>query len=145
MRTDTIEALEEKFRLSPFLMGGTVSREEIDQAAMVIGATFPEDYIDFLERFGGAIVGPYPIFGLRKVSAMGTTFSVVNVTNDFRQQNWRGTEDWVVFSEDHAGNPIGIAPDGKVWISDHDIGQVTILAECFEDYLRKKCLKLVDS
>jgi len=142
MRSDTLEVLEQKFRESPFLKGGTVPREEIDQAAAALGATLPPDYIEFVEKFGGGIVGPYPIFGLRKVNAMGRVFSVVSITKDFRQQNWRGTENWVVVSEDHAGNPIGLAPDGKVWISDHDFGQITIVAESFEDYVRKKCLKM---
>jgi len=142
MKTDTLEALEKKFSESPFLKGGTVPREEIDQAAGALSATLPPDYIEFVEKFGGGIVGPYPIFGLRKVNAMGRAFSVVSITKDFRQQNWRGTENWVVVSEDHAGNPIGLAADGKVWISDHDFGQVTIVAESFEDYVRKKCLKM---
>lgn len=142
MRRDTLEALEQKFRESPFLKGGEVPRTEIDQAATALGVTLPPDYVEFVEKFGGGIVGPYPIFGLRKVNAMGRAFSVVNVTNDFRKQNWRGTENWIVISEDHAGNPIGIAPDGKVWISDHDFGQVATVAESFEHYIRKKCLKM---
>lgn len=142
MTNETLQALEKRFSESPFLKGGPVSREEINQAAVDIAATFPPDYVEFVEKFGGGIVGPYPIFGLRKVSAMGRAFSVVNITKEFRAQKWRATEDWVVFSEDHAGNPIGLAPDGKVWISDHDFGQVTVIAESFEDYLRKKCLKI---
>src|SRR5438309_976350 len=123
MRTDTLEALEKKFSESPFLIGGAVPREEIDHAAAALGATLPQDYVEFLEKYGGGIVGPYPIFGLRKVNAMGRAFSVVDITKDFRQQNWMGTQNWIVVSEDHAGNPIGLAPDGKVWISDHDFGQ----------------------
>lgn len=142
MRSDTLEALEQKFRESPFLKGGEVPRAEIDQAAASLGVSLPSDYLEFVEKFGGGVVGPYPIFGLRKVNAMGRAFSIVNVTNDFRKQNWPGTENWVVISEDHAGNPIGLAPDGKVWISDHDFGQLAVVAESFEHYLRKKCLKM---
>ncbi|MBN9691163.1 MAG: SMI1/KNR4 family protein [Verrucomicrobia bacterium] len=142
MRSDTLEALENRFRESPFLKGGEVPRAEIDQAAAALGASLPPDYVEFVERFGGGIVGPYPIFGLRRVDAMGRTFSVVDVTNELRKQNWPGTAGWIVVSEDHAGNPIGLAPDGKVWIADHDFGQVTVVAENFEHYLRKKCLKM---
>ncbi len=57
--------------------------------------------------FGGAMVGPYPIFGLRPVEVMGDNhWSVVDVTRRYRIDGVAGTEDWVVFSEDHAGNPV---------------------------------------
>ncbi len=142
MRSDTLEALERNFSEFPFLKGGAVPRGEIEQAATALGVTFPPDYVEFVEKFGGGIVGPYPIFGLRKVDVMGRAISVVSVTKDFREQDWRGTEDWIIVSEDHATNPIGLAPDGKVWISDHDFGQVTVAADSFENYIRRKCLKM---
>jgi hypothetical protein len=142
MRPDTIAALEREFREFPFLKGGEVPLEEITQAAAALDASLPQDHIEFVKRFGGGIVGPYPIFGLRKVAAMGRRFSVVAMTTKTRQQHWPGIDGWVVVSEDHAGNPIGIAPDSKVWVSDHDFGQAVNIAENFEDYLRKRCLGL---
>jgi hypothetical protein len=142
MKPGTIALLEQDFNECPFLYGGEVPLEEIDQAAAALGMAFPQDYVEFVRRFGGGIVGPYPIFGLRKVSAMGRAFSVVLVTTKFRRQQWPGTDKWIIISEDHAGNPIGFDADGKVWISDHDFGQIVQIAASFEDYLRKKCLKL---
>jgi hypothetical protein len=68
--------------------------------------------------------------------------SALEVTDRYRRQGWRGVEDWLIISMDHAGNPIGLTRDGKIWISDHDFGQVTVIANSFEDYLRKQCLKL---
>jgi hypothetical protein len=142
MKPGTIALLEQDFNECPFLYGGEVPLEEIDQAAAALGMAFPQDYVEFVRRFGGGIVGPYRIFGLRKASAMGRAFSVVRITMDFRLQHWPGTDKWIIISEDHAGNPIGVDADGKVWISDHDFGQIVQIAASFEDYLRKKCLKL---
>jgi hypothetical protein len=70
--------------------------------------------------------------------------SVVEVTRRFRQKRWPGTDTWLVISIDHAGNPVGMDRAGKVWISDHDAGTVESIANSFEDYLRKRCLKLRD-
>jgi hypothetical protein len=53
-----------------------------------------------------------------------------------------GNPNWLIISEDHAGNSVGLADDGKVYVWDHDFGQIVQIADGFEDYLRKKCLKL---
>jgi hypothetical protein len=45
---------------------------------------------------------------------------------------------------DHAGNPVGIDSEGRVWISDHDARAVQLLADTFEGYVRKWCLRLPD-
>jgi len=37
---------------------------------------------------------------------------------------------------DHGGNPIGIAPDGTVWVSDHDAYDCYQLAPDFEGYIK---------
>jgi hypothetical protein len=68
--------------------------------------------------------------------------SAIDVTTRFREQGWNGVENWLVISEDHAGNPIGLDKDGRIWISDHDFGRITLVAASFEEYLRKQCLKL---
>ncbi len=67
---------------------------------------------------------------------------VFDETHHYRKQGWPGTDEWLVFSWDLAGNPIGLDKDGKVWICDHDFGGVQLLEDNFESYLRKWCLKL---
>jgi SUKH superfamily protein len=118
---------------------GVPSDEEIAGAAESLGREFDPNYIAFLKRYGGAVVGSLPVFGLRPVEVIGKVWSVVEVTRRYRDQNWPGTADWYVISEDGFGNPIGIDADGKVMISDHDHGDIAILARNFEDFLLLQC------
>ena len=145
MRDQTWNAVEGMFARFPIMRAEGVDSMEIDEASQALGIPFAADYHEFICRYGGAIVGPYPIFGLRRAEPMAANEgSVVEVTRRFRQKRWPGTDAWVVFSIDHAGNPIGQDKDGKVWISDHDDGVVEVIAKSFEDYLRKRCLKMAD-
>lgn len=114
--------------------------EEISEAESKLGLKFCKDYAEFVLRYGGAIVGAFPVFGLRPVLAMGNPWSVVAVTLQFREQVWPGTADWYVVSEDGFGNPIGIAADGAVMISDHDAGEIAPLEANFEAFLLQHCL-----
>jgi hypothetical protein len=145
MRPETWLAIDEMFREDPVLRGGEVPYGEIDAAASRLGFRLGSEYREFVHRYGGAIVGPYPIYGLRRAPAMGQKEgSVFDITRDFKQQGWPGVNDWLVISIDHAGNPVGLDEDGKVWISDHDAGVVEVIANTFEAYLRKRCLNMVD-
>ncbi len=122
-----------------------VPLQEINESAVQAGIRLPPDYVEFIHRYGGAIAGPFPIFGLRKATPMGNSDgSFVEVTAQFRRQRWPGTEHWIIISTDHAGNPIGLDGNGRVWISDHDAGVVEVIANSFEEYLRKRCLRMTD-
>lgn len=140
MRDDTWSALEGQFARHPFLRGGPVRPEEIDDASAALQVSFPEDYREFLLRHGGAIVGRYPVFGLRPTEPMGNEWSVVEVNQRYRTDRWPGVDDWLIVSVDHAGNPMGIDADGRVWVSDHDFGGISPIADNFEHFLRKECL-----
>jgi len=144
MKTDTWKRLdEERDEFSIMFAEDVPSEEEVDAGSAEIGMPFPPDYRDFLLRYGGAMVGAYPIFGFREAEVMGkTSWSVVDMTKRFRSFAIEGTSGWIVFSEDHAGNPIGMDADGKVWIFDHDFGGIAELTADFEEYLRKRCLKV---
>src|SRR4051794_34532366 len=114
MRQDTIARLDAEFAEFPIMRAdGAPSQAEIAQAEQQIGVPFDEDYREFLLRYGGAMVGPYPIFGLRTVEVMGTDhWSVLDVTRHYRSDGVPGVERWVVISEDHAGNPVGMDAEG---------------------------------
>ena len=142
MKTETIQALERQFTEFPRSRGGSVPRGEVEKASAELGLPFPDDYTEFLLKYGGAEVGPYPIFGLRKAPCMGNAYSVVAITTEFRRCKVPGNPNWLIISEDHAGNSVGLADDGKVYVWDHDFGQIVQIADGFEDYLRKRCLKL---
>ena len=143
MRRDTLDTLERMFQESPVMCAGGVDRTEVDTLQSQIGFELPLDYREFLEKFGGAIVGPYSVYGLRASEAMGDDeSSAMKVTERFRADGWPGTDSWLVVSIDHSGNPVGLDRDGKIWISDHDAGALQVLTSTFEDYLRKWCLNL---
>jgi hypothetical protein len=144
MKQETWAAIENMFSRHPVMKAEPVDYKEIDTAASTAGVQLPEDYREFVHRYGGAILGPLPIIGLRKAKAMARTESnVFAITTHFKAQGWRGVDKWLVISVDHAGNPIGLDENGKIWISDHDNGIVELIAETFEEFLKSQCLKIV--
>jgi hypothetical protein len=145
MREQTWQILDDRFSETPFLRAEAVSPAEVAAAEREVGVKLAKDYKEFVCRYGGAMVGAYPIYGVRSVEPMGVgDSSMLEITKSFREQHWRGVEKWAVISMDHCGNPIGLDAKGKVWISDHDYGSIELLAANFEGYLRKKCLHLRD-
>ena len=96
-------------------------------------------------RYGGAIIGPFRVFGLRKAVPMGRTEALfVEVTKSFRRQRWPGAEKWAVISIDQACNSVELDAEGKIWTFDHDTRTMQVIATSFEAYLRKLCLNLPD-
>lgn len=142
MDTRTWQMLDQEFAQFPLMRASEVpSDAEIADAAAALGCTFHEDYVAFLRRYGGATVGSMPVFGLRPAPVTGTPWHVVEVTKWFREQGWPGVDEWYIISEDGFGNPIGLTPDGRVMVSDHDVGRVMVLANDFEDFLLHHCLR----
>jgi len=145
MRDETWQVLDNIFSRTPILKSEKVEFNEIIAAERKVGIVLEDDYKEFVHRYGGAIVGPFRVFGLRKAIPMGQNEeSFVEITNSFRRQHWPGVEKWAVISTDHAGNPVGLDDKGKIWISDHDTHAVQAIAATFEMFLRKQCLKLPD-
>lgn len=143
MKNETLMLLEADFEKHPVLIAGPVPRQEVLDLEKAVGFTLPADYKIFVERFGGAIVGPYSVFGLRSSEAMASNEnSAMEVTKQYRQQAWPGTENWLVVSIDHAGNPFGLDQHGQIFISDHDAVVIEIVANSFEDFLYNRCLLL---
>jgi hypothetical protein len=137
MTKEILEALEADFKKHPVLVGTSVPAREVAELEKAVGFALPADYKTFVERFGGAIIGPYSVFGLRSSDAMGDDeSSAIEVTWRFRKQRWKGTENWLVISMDHAGNPFGLDEEGRVFLSDHDAGVVEKVADTFEDFIR---------
>lgn len=140
MDPHTWRSLEKLFEEFPFMHAEPVPSLEIAAAESLLGLEFDPSYKAFVQKYGGAIVGPYPIYGLRQAEPMDSElWSVDVVTLRFRKEGWPKTENWYVISSDHSGNPIGITQNGHVKMFDHDAGQVVEVAGSFEEYL-KKCL-----
>lgn len=143
MKEETWQALENFFSKASILKAEPVNLDEIAAAESKVGIRLSADYAEFIARYGGAIVGPFRIFGLRRAAAMGVDEgSFVEVTTAFRKKEWPGVDGLIVFSMDHGGNPVGIDGQGKVWISDHDKGGLQIIANNFEEYIRRQCLEI---
>jgi len=144
MNIETLTKLEQQFHEFPVVRAveADVREEEIEDAERAVGFTFHPDYRLFLQKFGGAMVGAYPIFGLRQAEVMGDDmWSVVEMTRHFRAQRWPGADSSYIISMDGFGNPIGIFSDGTVRMYDHDSRESITLSTGFEEFLLKICLK----
>ena len=143
MKATTWEAIDSQHREFPQSRASGVSDAEIRDAADRLGILFPSDYSEFLVRCGGGHVGSYAIAGLRRWAfAANDNWDVVAQTDAFRRQRFPGTEQWVVFTDDGSGNPIGFDAQGRIWLSDHDSAEFVGLAPSFETWLRTEVLKL---
>lgn len=140
MKESTWKQLEKQFEKYPFMKAESVSEEEINSIEASLGVRFDSDYKKFVLKYGGAIVGAFPIYGLRHADPMDNElWSVSTVTRHYRNEDWPDTQNWYVISSDHSDNPVGITPDGKVISFDHDYGEIIEVANSFEAYLNK-CL-----
>lgn len=135
---DTSNFLEKYFSEHSNYAVGPVPHIEIEESEQKLQVKFSDSYKKFISLYGGALLTENSIYGLRKEEMMGDdNWSVTQLTLYYRNQNWPGTENWYIISDDFAGNPFGVDPEGKVWLSDHDTGEIIQVAEDFEDFLYK--------
>jgi cell wall assembly regulator SMI1 len=140
MRTSTRMALKNLFEKFPALAAEGANPEEINSLEAWISFPLPSDYREFLVEYGGAIVGALPIYGLRRPDPMAEDASTaMELTEHFRKQGWPETDKWLVISNDHSGNPIGIDAKGEIWMYDHDNRRKCLVSPTFEEFL-VKCL-----
>lgn len=119
------------------------SAQELDRAAQALGVQLPDDYRDFVMRFGGGHAGSLPVAGLRVWdTASAGEWSVIELTDRYRIENWPGTEAWAVISNDGCGNPIGLDALGRVWLSDHDAQECVCLESSFDNWLRRCAMRV---
>lgn len=132
------EEIEKRFQEYPGARAEPAPEPEIQAAEQRLGCIFAPDYREFLARFGSGLVGPDPIYGLRPARFMGTPWSVVAQTERFRGEGWPGVDGWYVISGDGRGNPVGVDGAGKVWLSDHDVGDIKLMAKSFEGFIKRQ-------
>jgi hypothetical protein len=133
----SLRALEDDLRGNAELAAGAATQEQIMSAEQYAGFHLPPEYRAFLERFGAAIVGPYGVYGFGVAPGMSKVWpSVIEVTEHFRSDGWRGTFDTLVIAVDHSGNAITLDASGLVHRLDHDSGQVENLAATFGEFVR---------
>ena len=143
VKNSTWHALEQFFLRFPTSKASPVPVIEIERVIVGLGAPVDPTYVEFISRYGGAMVGAYPIFGLERAQSMGLDFADIAQANlHYRKQHWPGVERWLVFSIDLGGNPVGIDVAHRVWLSDHDTSQIVCIEASFEAFLRRWALDL---
>lgn len=141
MSKNLLQRLDDEFSKSPSLVCGPVSAAAVEKIQSYAGFRLPESYRIFVEAYGGAIVGPYSIYGSGASEAMGEyESSVIDMTERFRADNWPGTEGALVISMDHAGNAITLTDTGTIERFDHDYGIMEQRASDFEGFIVDWCL-----
>lgn len=122
------------------LVGIPASSKEIAEAQHRLNVPFHEDYVHFIQTFGGAYAG-LAVHAFSNGSSLGKE-TVVDLTLEFREQ-YKGLpfaevlRNGYVISMDGSGNPIIINSVGKVLICDHDIGEIKILADSLESLIEE--------
>jgi len=141
MKKETWDKLEGIFDDAPMMKAESVPESELNEASSSLGFELTADYKEFVCRFGGATVGAYSVYGLRASETMGDDeASAFEVTERFKNDGWEGLDNALVVSSDHSGNPVYMKSNGEIWITDHDFGGASKIAESFEDYLLTTCL-----
>lgn len=137
MDSDLRHALAKEFEHWPEAVAEGVTRDEIAEAERRLGVALPDDYVEFLELFGGGIVRGRSIFGLRKPPLMPDEPALfTEQTERFWRELPMPYSHMVVVSMDDSGNPIGFMPDDRaVFAFDFDFGGRHELATTFESYL----------
>jgi hypothetical protein len=142
MKSEVELRLKTLFQRHPILVAGGVPARELDKLERYCGFALPDDYKHFVIDYGGAIVGPYPIYGLRRAHPMGNNDgSAIEVTERYRSQKTPGIENWLIISMDLSGSPIGLLDTGEIWLADCEWNTVEKISPDFETFLREVCLR----
>lgn len=143
MQPSTLQKLDEMYDEFPGMRAEGVPQSEIDEVASELGIPFSSDYQEFLRLYGGGQIGSKSVAGLRRWEfAANTVWSITELTNRHRKQQYPGAERWAVFSDDGFGNPIGFDEHGRIWISDHNSYEFVCIEESFEDWILRWALSV---
>ncbi|WP_027624761.1 SMI1/KNR4 family protein [Clostridium lundense] len=139
MNNEIFRIIKEEFDMVPEAFGGEVNQEEIDKCKELIDTELPEDYMEFICRFGCGVVGTTVILGLGEAQFVSTP-SFVEQTIRFRHELPSKYKNFVVVGVDGQGSPIGFnSPSKEIILFDHNSGEEVYLAVNFSEYLRKAC------
>lgn len=138
MNEELQELLTAQFAQWPQAVAEPVPDAEIRQAEASLGVVLPDDYRDFIRRYGGAVVRSASVLGLRRCEFCDDEPSTFpEQTTRFRQELPNEYSQMVVISVDGAGNPIGFL-NGKptIFVFDFNFGGRHDLAPSFSEYVR---------
>lgn len=137
MKNDIRLKLEKLFEKWNGSVAEPVSEQEIINKENLLEENLPNDYRDFIKKYGGAVINGNSIFGLRKPTLMfdePSNFDEQSII--FRKELPKEYSKIVVISVDAFGNPTGfLPPSEKIFTYDFDFGGQYELAENFNEYL----------
>ena len=137
MKIEILNAIDEEFEMCPEAFGGPLNIEDVNQAEDELKVRLPEDFKEFLLRYGSGAVGDAIILGLKEAEFVATP-SFVEKSLHFRKALPIGYENLIVIGIDGAGNPVGFnSPGTEIITFDFNFGEKEIIAESFEEYLEK--------
>ena len=129
MKQETWSQLEAAFdEHRDVLVAGPVPSTLVEETIARLGGPSIADYVEFVTRYGGAMVGANPVHGIQPSNAMGSQSTVEAETLRFRKDGWPGTSDGLVVSVDARGNPVVLGADGQLTSFDHDTGETHVVA-----------------
>ncbi|RYE18765.1 MAG: SMI1/KNR4 family protein [Sphingobacteriaceae bacterium] len=108
----------------------TATESEIISAENTLKLTFDDDYKQFIQLFGGCYVGE-SIYAFKNSNDLENT-TVVELTQQLRNQLAGTPNDYYAISFDGAGNPIAMNQEGQVMLLDYNTGEQNVLASSFE-------------
>ena len=131
--------LEEENKNFPEEKCDNATDQDIGLAEQDLGLSFSDGYKYFLKNHQCNSIGELNFYPIPKNNVPTNNYTVVQATKRFKnQENWPDIEDWYVVSNNGSGDPIGIKPNGEVWISYHDSGfEQEKLADDFEEFVYK--------
>lgn len=140
MNNDVWQLLENYYKKFPFIKCANATDEQVKQAEYELGLIFSDFYKNFLKSYECSSVRELYVNTLTKSEdSPSDLWSVIEVTKWFKEeQQWPDIGDWYIVANNGSGDPIGIKPNGEVWISYHDSGfEQKKLADNFEEFLYK--------
>jgi hypothetical protein len=111
----------------------TASDQEITDAEVALGLSFDKDYKEFIKTFGGCYVGE-SIYAFKNSSDLEST-TMLELTEELRNNKIEKTEEFYVISFDGAGSPIVMNPIGNVLLVDYNTGNFDVLANNFDEFI----------
>lgn len=138
MRNSIHKALTKEFSNNPETVGKVVDLSKIKNSEKVLDVRLPDDYKEFIHKYGGAIINGHEIFGLSKAAWMSENYNYMSQSKRFRNELPNKFSQMVVFSIDGAGNPVGFLPGkSSIFVFDHNFGGRYDMAKSFEEYIEK--------
>lgn len=109
MKKELFDQIDQRYEMVPEAFGGPVTENEIGKAEKKLKVKLPEEYKEFIRRYGSGGVGDAVIPGLRQAEFLSTP-SFTEETGDFRNVLPEEYSSMIVIGVDGAGNPIGFLP-----------------------------------